>query len=183
MNEKPRYMRSKNIFTTRVRARDYIPWLNERARASGRSQTGRTGVDERGAISIGVDLFEVDDQFGRVMLGKRKHFGAKKGDDMVRDDLDGLVTKVRVIDTEVRVKPLDLVHYELARNETLEEEKTEKKKKSYYSSVDMRAPGTRLRGNVLLDFGTLLPFALEFRCGVPWKVFDAMQRCITADAG
>jgi hypothetical protein len=107
-------------------------------------------VDECGAVSLSVDLFEVDDEFGRVMLGIRKHFGAKEGDDMVRDDLDGLVTEVGVIDTEVGVKPLDLVHYELAGNETL-------------------------RSNVLLDFGTLLPFALEYRCGIPWKVFDAMQ--------
>ena len=79
-------------------------------------------MDEGGAISIGVDLFEVDDQFARVMFGVRKHFGAKEGDDMIRDDLDGLVTKVCVIDTEVRVKPLNLVHYELAGNETLADE-------------------------------------------------------------
>jgi hypothetical protein len=79
-------------------------------------------VDECGAISIGVDLFEVDNEFGRVMLGIRKHFGAKEGNDMVRDDLDGLVAEVGVIDTEVGVKPLDLVRYELAGNETLEED-------------------------------------------------------------
>jgi hypothetical protein len=47
---------------------------------------------------------------------------------------------------------------------------------SYNGSREMRAPGTtHLRGNVLLDFGTLLCFALEYRCGVPWKIFDAMQ--------
>lgn len=80
-------------------------------------------MDESGAISFGVNLFEIDDELGRVMLSIRKHFGAKEGDDMVRNDLDGLVAEVGVIDTEVAVKPLDLVHYELAGNETLEEER------------------------------------------------------------
>ena len=80
-------------------------------------------MDESGAISFGVDLFEIDDELGRVMLGIRKHFGAKEGDDMVGNDLDGLVAEVGVIDTEVAVKPLNLVHYELAGNETLEEER------------------------------------------------------------
>jgi hypothetical protein len=45
---------------------------------------------------------------------------------MVRDDLDGLIPEVGVIDTEVRVEPLDLIRYELVGNETLEEERTEK---------------------------------------------------------
>jgi hypothetical protein len=84
-------------------------------------------VDERGPISSGVDLFEVDHEFGWIMLGICQYFGAKEGDDVVRDDLDRLVPEVGVIDTEVRVKPLDLIRYELVGNETLEEERTEKK--------------------------------------------------------
>lgn len=80
-------------------------------------------MDERGTISIRVDLFEIDDEFGRIMLGKCKDFGTEEGEDMVRDDLDGLVPEVRVIDTEVRVKPLDFIHYEFARNEPLEEQR------------------------------------------------------------
>lgn len=107
--------------------RDHIPGLNERAWAGGGGQTGRTRVDERGAISIGVDLFELDDKFGWIMLGICQYFGAKEGDNMVRDDLDGLIPEVGVIDTEVRVKPLDLIHYELVGNETLEEGRAEKK--------------------------------------------------------
>ena len=41
---------------------------------------------------------------------------------MVRDDLDRLILEVGAIDTEVRIEPLDLIHYELVGNETLEEE-------------------------------------------------------------
>ena len=81
-------------------------------------------MDERGAISFGVDLFEVDDEFGRVMLGICKHFGAKEGDDMIRDDLDGLVAEIGVINAEVGVKPVDFIRYKLAGNETLEEERS-----------------------------------------------------------
>lgn len=84
-------------------------------------------MDERRAISIGVDLFELNDEFGWIMLGICQYFGAKKGDNMVRDDLDGLIPEVGVIDTEVRVEPLDLIRYELVGNETLAEERTEKK--------------------------------------------------------
>lgn len=84
-------------------------------------------MDKRGAISIGIDLFEVDDEFGRIMLGECKDFGAEEGEDMVRDDLDGLVPEVRVVDTEVRVKPLDLIRYEVARNEPLEDKRRGKK--------------------------------------------------------
>src|SRR6266404_5427246 len=100
-------------------ARDHVPRLNERARTGNGGQTRRTGVDERSAIPIRVNLFEVNDQLVRVMLCKRKDFGAKKGDNMIRDDLDRLVAEVRVVNTEVRVKPLDLIHYELAGDESL----------------------------------------------------------------
>ena len=86
-------------------------------------------MDERGAISVGVDLFEVNDEFGRIVLGICEHFGAEEGDDMVRNDLDGLVSEVRVVDTKVCVKPLDLIRYEFAGNEALEEEAWERDQK------------------------------------------------------
>lgn len=55
------------------------------------------------------------------MLGICKNFCTKEGDDMVRDDLDRLVAEVGVIDAKVGIKPLHLVRYELAGNETLED--------------------------------------------------------------
>jgi hypothetical protein len=83
-------------------------------------------VNEGGTISVGVDLFEVNDEFGRIMLGICEDFGAEEGDDMVRNDLNGLVAEVRVVDTKVCVKPLDLIRYEFAGNEALEEEAWER---------------------------------------------------------
>jgi hypothetical protein len=44
---------------------------------------------------------------------------AKESDDMIRDDFTGLVLKVSVVDTEMRVEPFYFVGYELAWNETL----------------------------------------------------------------
>ena len=38
---------------------------------------------------------------------------------MIRDDFNGLVKEVCVIDAEVRVEPLDLMCYELPRDEAL----------------------------------------------------------------
>ena len=117
--------------------RDHLPGLNERAWAGGGGQTGRTGVNKRGAISIGVDLFELDDKFGWIMFGIGQHFGAKEGDDMVRDDLDGLILEVGVVDTEVRVEPLDFIRHELVGNETLEERANGKEDESF--CLDKRA--------------------------------------------
>ena len=67
-------------------------------------------------------IFELDDKFGWIKLSICQHFGAKEGDNMVRDDLDRLIPEVGAIDTEVRIEPLDLIRYELVGNETLEEE-------------------------------------------------------------
>jgi hypothetical protein len=125
-------------------------------------------VNKRGAISLGVDLFEVDDEFGWIMLGICQYFGAKEGDNMVRDDLDRLVPEVGVIDTEVCVKPLNLVHYERVGNETLEA------KDELLFCLDMRAAAlafpatiswTLARCSALpLNTGVLYPGRFLTRC-------------------
>lgn len=81
--------------------------------------TGRTRVDKGGAISLAVDPLEIDDQLGRVMLSICEYFRAKEGNDMIRDDLDRLVTEVCVVDSEVSIEPLDFVHNELPGDESL----------------------------------------------------------------
>ena len=53
------------------------------------------------------------------MLGICEYLRAKEGNDMIRDDLNGLVTEVCVIDSEVSIEPLDFVRNELPRDESL----------------------------------------------------------------
>ena len=40
-------------------------------------------MDEDGTILL--DLFQVDDQFGGIMLGVGEDLGTEEGDDMIRD--------------------------------------------------------------------------------------------------
>jgi hypothetical protein len=53
------------------------------------------------------------------MLSICEYFGTKEADNMIRDDLDGFVTEVRVIDAKVRVEPLDFVRDKFPRDEPL----------------------------------------------------------------
>ncbi len=43
------------------------------------------------------------------MLGICKYLCTKEGSDIIRDDLNGLVMKVCVIDSEVSIEPLDVI--------------------------------------------------------------------------
>lgn len=56
-------------------------------------------MDERRAIALLVDSFEVDDQLARIMFGVRENLGSKEGDDVVRDDLAVFILEIRVVDT------------------------------------------------------------------------------------
>lgn len=53
------------------------------------------------------------------MLGVRHYLGAEQGDDMVGDDFMGFVLEVGIIDTEVRIEPVDFSSDEFARDEAL----------------------------------------------------------------
>lgn len=74
-------------------------------------------MDERRALL--VDFLEIDDELAGIMLGVRQDLRTKERDDVIRDDISGLVLKVGVVDAEVGVEPVDLVSYELARNKPL----------------------------------------------------------------
>ena len=83
--------------------------LARRAWALGRRQAWRTRVDERRAISVLIDLLEVDHELGWVVLSVCEHLGAVKCDDMVRNDLYAFRRKVVVVDAQIRVEPVYFV--------------------------------------------------------------------------
>ena len=97
--------------------------LARRAWALGRRQARRARVDERRAISVLIDLLEVYHKLRRVVFGVREHLGAEEGDDVVRDDLDGLGLEIGIVDAKMAVEPVDLVRDELAGNEALKMER------------------------------------------------------------
>ena len=76
-------------------------------------------MDEGGGVPALVNVLEIDYELGRVVFGVRKHLGAVKRDDMVGDDLDGLCREVLIVDTQVRVEPVDFIWDEFAWDEAL----------------------------------------------------------------
>ena len=74
-------------------------------------------MDEDGTVL--VYLLQVDDEFCGIMLGVCENFCTKEGDDMIRDYWDGLVAEVSVVDTQLGVKPGDLVRDEFSGDKTL----------------------------------------------------------------
>lgn len=67
-----------------------------------------------------VYFFEIDDEFGGVMLRVCDDLRAKQRDDVIRDDAKFLVLEVGVVDAEIRVKPVDLVGNEFPRDKSLQ---------------------------------------------------------------
>jgi hypothetical protein len=57
-------------------------------------------MDEHGAVAIGSNLLEIDDELVRVVLGESHDLGAKEGEDVVGDDRDRFIGKVGVVDAE-----------------------------------------------------------------------------------
>jgi len=53
------------------------------------------------------------------MLGVSKDFGAKKGKNMVYDDIPRFVGEVGIVDAQTGIKPIDFILHELPRHETL----------------------------------------------------------------
>lgn len=67
-----------------------------------------------------VDLLQVNDELGRIMLGVCENLCAEESDDMIRDHLGGLVAEVSVVDAQLRVEPVDFVRDEFSRDEALQ---------------------------------------------------------------
>lgn len=76
-------------------------------------------MNKSSAISFVVDSLEIDNKLGRVVLGEGKHFGAKEGDDVIGYDRGRLILKVRVVDAELGVEPVDFVGDQLAGDKAL----------------------------------------------------------------
>ena len=74
-------------------------------------------MDEDGMVL--VDLLQVDDELGGIMLGVGENLCTKEGDDMIRDYLYGLVAEVSIVDTKLGVKPVDFIRDELSWDKTL----------------------------------------------------------------
>jgi hypothetical protein len=86
-----------------------IPRFASSAGTIGRSEARQTGVNKSSAISFLVNLLEVDDEFIEIMLRVRENLGTKECKDVIRYHRWRFVLKVCVIDSELRVKPVDLV--------------------------------------------------------------------------
>jgi len=71
------------------------------------------------AVSALINPLKVDNESGWVVLREGHYLSAKEGDNMVRDDLARFILEVGIIDTEVRVEPIDFPSNKFARNETL----------------------------------------------------------------
>jgi hypothetical protein len=70
--------------------------------------------------TILVDLLQVDDKFCRIMLGVGENLCAEEGDDMIRDNWDGFVAEISIVDAQLGVEPVDFICDELSGDETLE---------------------------------------------------------------
>lgn len=68
-------------------------------------------MNESRAAAIVIDLFKLDEKFCRIVLRVSEDLGSEESDYVVGDDLNGLVLKVRVVDTEMVVEPADFVRY------------------------------------------------------------------------
>jgi hypothetical protein len=55
-------------------------------------------MNERRAIPFIIDRFEINDECTRIMFREGQDFGAKKRNDMVRNDFAGLACEISIVD-------------------------------------------------------------------------------------
>lgn len=77
-------------------------------------------MNERCAAPILVDFLKVDYEFAWIMFRICHDLGTKQCDYMIRNDLDGLVLEIGIIDTKTRIEPVNLARDEFARDEALD---------------------------------------------------------------
>ena len=56
------------------------------------------------------------------MLGVGENLCTEEGDDMIRDDWDGFVAEISVVDAQLGVKPVDFIWDKLSGDETLSDD-------------------------------------------------------------
>jgi len=71
------------------------------------------------AVPALINPLKVDNEGRWVVLREGHYLSAKEGNNMVRDDLARFILEVGIIDTEVRVEPIDFPSNKFMRNETL----------------------------------------------------------------
>ncbi len=76
-------------------------------------------MDKSGPSALFVNLLEIDDELVGVVLGVSEDLGTKEGDDVLADHIARFALKVRVVDAQMRVEPVDLVGDQLGRYESL----------------------------------------------------------------
>jgi len=76
-------------------------------------------VDESRPAAVFVDLLEVNDQLGWIVLSICHDFGPEKSDNMIRDNFQGFILEISVIDAKISVEPVDFTRYQLVGDEAL----------------------------------------------------------------
>jgi hypothetical protein len=76
-------------------------------------------MDECRATSHLIDSLEVDDQLTGIFACVRHYLRGEQGDYMVGDDLLGFILKIRVVDPQIGVEPVDFIFDEFLRHEPL----------------------------------------------------------------
>lgn len=76
-------------------------------------------MNEHSTTGVLVDLFELDEELGRVMLGVCEELRTKESNDMISDDVGRFVLEVCVVDSKRVIEPSNFIRDEPTRYETL----------------------------------------------------------------
>lgn len=77
-------------------------------------------MNEGCAVAVFVDAFKIDYELAGVVLGVGEDLGTKEGDDVLANDFARFLLKVRVVDAEAGVEPVNFIGNELLRDESLQ---------------------------------------------------------------
>lgn len=91
-------------------------------------------MNESCPASVLVDFLKVDHKFTGIMLRICHDLGAKQCDYMIRNDLGRFILEVCIVDTKIRVEPVNFSGDEFARDEAL----NDKLARDRWRSCDMR---------------------------------------------
>lgn len=79
-------------------------------------------MDEGCAIPLVINPLKINDEFGRIFPREGHNLSAEQGDNMVRDDLLGLILKISVVDSEIGVEPVNFVFDKVLGNKPLSQQ-------------------------------------------------------------
>lgn len=148
-------------------------------------------MNESRAVALIVDAFEIDNKLIRVVLGERENLRAEEAEDVVRDNIVRFVMKVGIVDTEVRIKPVNFIDNELARHEALDRFQLSARSRHALVIWDrpwrpplfepLHAVPPCLIPNIRSPSRTEVgQHTLENRCRIARQILDAMHRSLAA---